>query len=116
MAKTIKQTEPNGNVHNQIDYILIPRGFKSSVNKANTRTFPVADTGSDHDMVLATLKLKLKKTHNKKSPRIRSDFEKLKDPEIKTNFEAGIGDKFAILNLYEEDINVLIDNIKGVVI
>ena len=35
---------PNGKIHYQIDYILVPRRFKSSINKANTRTFPGAAT------------------------------------------------------------------------
>ena len=43
---------------------------------------PGADIGSDHDMVLATLKLELKKIHHQKSPRIGFDIEKLKDPEL----------------------------------
>ena len=63
-------------------------------------------------MVLATLKLELKKTHHQKSPRIRFDIEKLKDPEIANIFEAS---KFAALNLFEEDINVVTDNFKGFV-
>ena len=36
-----------GKVHNQIDFILAPQRFKSCTNKANTRSFPVADIGSD---------------------------------------------------------------------
>ena len=66
-------------------------------------------------MALATLKLKLKKIHHQKSPRIRFDIEKLKDPEIANIFEARIDGKFAALNLFEEDLNVLTDNIKAVV-
>ena len=66
-------------------------------------------------MVLVTLNLKLKKTHHQKSPSIRFDIEKLKDPEMVKLFYARICGKFAALNLFEEDINVLTDNIKGVV-
>ena len=68
----------SGKIHNHIDDTLTPRRFKSSMNKTNTRTFPGADTASDRDMVLATLKLKLNKIHHKKSPRILFDTEKLK--------------------------------------
>ena len=105
---------PNGKIHNQIDYILTPRRFKSSISKANARTLPGVDIGSDHDLVLAILKLKLKKIHHQKSPCIRFDIKKLKDPEIANNFEATIADRFAALNLLEE-INVLTNNVKGVV-
>lgn len=38
---------------------LAPQHFKSSINKARTRTFPVADIGSDHDLVMMTFSLKL---------------------------------------------------------
>ena len=43
---------PDGLTHNQIDYILTPKRFKSSNNKARTRSYPGADVGSDHDLVL----------------------------------------------------------------
>ena len=66
-------------------------------------------------MILATLELQLKKIHHQKSPHIRFDIEKLKNPDIAKIFEARIGGTFAALNLFEEDINVLTDNIKGVV-
>ena len=52
---------PNGKTHNQIDFIMTPRRFKSSINMAKTRTYPGADVGSDHDLVLLTIKIKLKK-------------------------------------------------------
>ena len=69
----------------------------------------MADVGSDHDVVLATLKLKLKKMHHKKSPRIRFDIEKLNEPEIA--HICRIGGEFAALNLFKKDTNVLTDNI-----
>ena len=39
-------------VHNRIVFILTPQCFKSSINNANTRSVPGADTGSDHDLLL----------------------------------------------------------------
>ena len=41
-------------VDNQIDFILTLQCFKSSINKTNTRSFPSANSGSDHDLVLAS--------------------------------------------------------------
>lgn len=52
---------PDGKTHNQIDYILVPNIFKSGINRAKTRTFPGADVGSDHDLVLLNFKVKLRK-------------------------------------------------------
>ena len=79
LSRTATWHAPNGQVHNQIDFILTPRHFKSCINKANTRSFPGADIGSDHDLVLTTIKLKPKTKRFTKSPRKR--FEKLKDPK-----------------------------------
>ena len=37
---------PNGQHHNQIDYILVSKRFRSGVNIARTRSFPGADIGN----------------------------------------------------------------------
>ena len=59
---------PNGLVHNQIDFILTPCRFKSSINKAHTRTYPGADIGSDHDLVLLVMRVKLKRQRRSGTP------------------------------------------------
>ena len=43
---------PNGQHHNQIDYILVRKRFRSGVNIARTRSFPWADIGSDDDLLM----------------------------------------------------------------
>ncbi|XP_076438321.1 uncharacterized protein LOC143277407 [Babylonia areolata] len=98
---------PNGRTHNQIDFVLTPRRFKSSINRAKTRTYPGADIGSDHDLVLLTMKMKLKKKHQAVQPRIKFDLEKLKDPEIEEVFQAQLGGRFAALSLLDNNINDL---------
>ena len=45
---------PNGQHHNQIDYIRVRRRFRSGVNIARTRSFPGADIGSDDDLLTMT--------------------------------------------------------------
>ena len=82
---------PNGQVHNQIDFILAPCRFKSSINKAKTRTYPGADIGSDHDLVLMVLKLKLRKNSKTATPRIKFNLDKLVDPEVEAVFQAQLG-------------------------
>ena len=52
---------PNGQHHNQIDYILVMKRFRSGVNSAKTRTFPEADIGSDHALLMMTFDLRLKR-------------------------------------------------------
>ena len=97
---------PNGKHHNQIDYILIKRRFQTSVNIAKT-SFPGADIGSDHDLVMMTFKLHLKKVSKQGHSRIRFDLEKLKDPEVAETFKAMIGGKCAPLTLLDaDDVNM----------
>ena len=52
-------TSPDGQHRNQIDYILCSQRWRSSIQSAKTR--PGADCGSDHEVLIAKFKLKLKK-------------------------------------------------------
>ena len=52
-------TSPDGQHQNQIDYILCSQRWRSSIQSAKTR--PGADCGSDHELLIAKLRLKLKK-------------------------------------------------------
>ena len=52
-------TSPDGQHRNQIDYILCSQRWRSSVQSAKTR--PGADCGSDHELLIAKFRLKLKK-------------------------------------------------------
>ena len=95
---------PNGKHHNQIDYIMINRRFQTSVNIAKTRSFPGADIRSEHDLVMMTFKLHLKKVSKQGHSRIRFDLEKLKVAET---FKTMIGGKFAPLTLLDaDDVNM----------
>ena len=98
---------PNGKHHNQIDYIMVKRHFQISVNIAKTRSFPGADIGSDHNLVMMTFKLHLNKVSKQGHTRIRFDLEKLKDNEVAEMFKAMIGGKFAPLTLLDaDDVNM----------
>ena len=52
-------TSPDAQHQNQIDYILCSQRWRSSIQSAKTR--PGADCGSDHDILTAKFRLKLKK-------------------------------------------------------
>ena len=52
-------TSPGGQHQNQIDYILCSQRWRSSIQSAKTR--PGADCGSDHELLTAKFRLKLKK-------------------------------------------------------
>ena len=78
---------PDGKVHNQIDFIFISRRFVTGVNRARMRTFNKLDIGSDHDLVMMTLKIKLKVNRNNSGNRMFFDLEKLKDPVIAEQYQ-----------------------------
>ena len=52
-------TSPDGQHQNQIDHILCSQRWRSSIQSAKTR--PGADCGSDHELLIAKFRLKLKK-------------------------------------------------------
>ena len=52
-------TSSDGQYQNQIDYILCSQRWRSYVQSAKTR--PGADCGSDHELLIAKFRLKLKK-------------------------------------------------------
>ena len=52
-------TSPDGQHRNQIDYILCSQRWRSSIQAA--KRGPGADCGSDHELLIAKFRLKLKK-------------------------------------------------------
>ena len=52
-------TSPDGQHQNQIGYILCSQRWRSSIQSAKTR--PGADCGSDHELLITKIRLKLKK-------------------------------------------------------
>ena len=52
-------TSPGGQHRNQTDYILCSKRWRSSIQSTKTR--PGADCGSDHELLIAKFRLKLKK-------------------------------------------------------
>ena len=52
-------TSSDGQYQNQIDYILCSQRWRSSIQSAKTR--PGADCGSEHELLIAKFRLKLKK-------------------------------------------------------
>ena len=60
------RTSPDGQHQNQIDYILCSQRWRSSIQSAKTR--PGAGCGSDHELLIAKFRLKLKKVEKTSRP------------------------------------------------
>ena len=56
---TYRWTSPDGQHQNQIDYILCSQRWRSSIQSTKTRLG--ADCGSEHELLIAKFRLKLKK-------------------------------------------------------
>ena len=73
----------------------------------NTNNTLIADIGSDHDLVMMTFRVRLKKARKPNQTRLRFDLEKLRDPDVACTFQAMIGGKFApLIGLSDEDMDI----------
>ena len=59
-------TSPDGQHRNQTDYILCSKRWRSSIQSTKTR--PGADCGSDHELLIAKFRFKLKKAEKTARP------------------------------------------------
>ena len=59
-------TSPDGQYRDQIDYILCSQRWRNSIQSAKTRL--EADCGSDHELLIAKFRLKLKKVRKTTRP------------------------------------------------
>ena len=64
--KTLHLDIPDGQHRNQIDSVLCSQRWRSSIQSAKTR--PGDDCGSDHELLIAKLRLKVKKVGKTNRP------------------------------------------------
>ena len=83
---------PDGKTRNRIDFILVNKSMLSSVQ--NSRAFPSMDTGSAHQLVMADIKLKLKKN---RTLSMKFTF-KLKDPSTREKSHEAVENKWEKLS------------------
>ena len=79
-------SSPDQTIRNQIDFILVQKRWRSSF--ASAKTYPGADCGSDHQLLLATMKFKLRRIKQQRKP-VRYDMSKIDDSyrvEVKNRF------------------------------
>jgi len=96
---------PNGRDRNQIDHLMINGMWRRSLLDVKVKRS--ADVGSDHHLVIALVKTKLKKTNQKPNMQTRFDTQKLKDNTVKTAFILDLKNRFqALQELSNEDTNI----------
>ena len=88
-------TSPDGLHRNHIDYILIQKRWRSMVKSA--KTMRGADCGTDHELLVATIQVKLKKT---KKPEIENRYNLCDIPE---RYAVEVKNIFAALDLIERE-------------
>ena len=91
---------PGDRCRNQIDYILIRKRWLKCVT--NSRAYPGADCGSDHNLVSATVKLRIKRDRARTN-KIRLNLTELDKPTTKEAYNIQINNKFETLRLLEEE-------------
>ena len=95
---------------------MVQNRYQSGVSRAKTKTFPGADIGSDHDLVMMTFRVRLKGSKKAKTIRFKFNLDKLKDPNISSLFEVRIGGKFGplLLLLLEGDVEAITNSFSEV--
>ena len=86
-------TSPDGQHRNQTDYILCSQRWRSSIQSAKTTLG--ADCGSDHELLIAKFRLKLKKVRKTTRP-FRYDLI-----QIPYDCTVEVGDSFKEVDLRE---------------
>ena len=86
-------TSPDGQHQNQNDYILCSQRWRGSIQSANTRRG--ADCGSDHELLIAKIRLKLKKVGKSTRP-FRYDLN-----QIPYDYTVEVRNRFKGLDLIE---------------
>ena len=86
-------TSPDSQHRNQINYILCGQRWRSSIQSAKTR--PGADCGSDHELLTAKFRLKLKTVRKATRP-FRYDLN-----QIAYNYAVEVTNRFQGLDLIE---------------
>lgn len=102
---------PNGRDQNQIDHLMIKGTWKRSLLDVKVKRG--ADVGSDHHLVTAVLRVKLRKTRSKKTARKNLDVGKLRDSKVRGQFVLQLKSRFQALTDMFDDREEKTDNINS---
>ena len=87
-------TSPGGNTRNQIDHIMIYGKWTRSL--LDVRSFRGADLGSDHELVVAKIQLKLAAQRKMKKPPKLSTSDLL-DSSLRDKYQVKIAERYDVL-------------------
>ena len=93
-------TSPGDRIRNQIDYILVKTRFRNHVK--NVKTYPEADIMSDHCLLVAKLKIKLKIPRKSKKEE-KYELDLLKQDHYKERFSIEVKNRFDSLMIEENE-------------
>jgi hypothetical protein len=91
---------PDGQTVNQIDHFCISRRWATSLQ--DVRVHRGADVATDHYLVVAVVKVKLKNQTRKKIQKVL-DVQRLKTAEIQQQFQLELSNRFSTLEVQESD-------------
>jgi len=89
-------TFSNGRDQNQIDHLMVNSMWRRSLIDVTVRRG--ADAGSDHHLVTAKVRLKLRIAGPNKHTTPRYDISRLQDPRVKNAFVLQLRNRFQALN------------------
>ena len=93
---------PDGNVKNQIDHVLINGRWKHSLHNVTVKRG--ADVASDHHLLLATVKLQLRRNPIKMEEKgQRYNIARLRNPDVRKNFFIAVKNKYEALSNIDEE-------------
>ncbi|XP_030746013.1 craniofacial development protein 2-like [Sitophilus oryzae] len=100
-------------VRNQIDYVMINKRYRNSILSA--KTYPGADMASDHNPVVATFKLTLKRIRQSKKS-TKMDFTRLRNSETRSRVEKRLTEELQTSHSRDKgDINIEWEKIKDTI-
>uniref|UniRef100_A0A8D8X5H0 Craniofacial development protein 2 n=1 Tax=Cacopsylla melanoneura TaxID=428564 RepID=A0A8D8X5H0_9HEMI len=100
LSRRYTWTAPGGNARYQIDYILVKRNLQKNV--LQSKTYPGADINSDHNLLCMKIRLQNKKKIKRMSKNRKYDTAKLKDEEVKSQYQRKV--KEIINNIEDSEI------------
>ena len=92
---------PGDRTRHQIDFVMIKQSYQNSITQC--KTYPGADVGSDHNPVIARMKVKLKKPEMKTN---KPSLGKIPASAFKDNYMVEVKNRYEVLA--EEDCTLTI--------